>query len=685
MPSRDGRFNPYQQRHLLITCQHLDGLLAGMEEVLSSASSRRAFPKYISDFTDAQRKTVEDYIARVREHLLRVLASQGLDPGQPDISALHAIRVSLDFLAIDVEELAPKHMRGYGPVTAEAATELQGIISELDGLFTGLQSYLRSISGFSFRERLAPLSGPEEILKALNRLETAINSAGLVEFRTAFSRLLDRMEDRHFEIAVFGRVSSGKSSLLNAILQTDVLPVGVTPITAVPTRLVHGNEAAITVWQAGRGAQRLPISQLAEFATEKLNPGNSKRVTRLVAEVPSPRLAEGIVFVDTPGLGSLATAGAGETLAYLPQCDLGVLLIDAGAIPTADDLRVVRLLHEAGIRSQIVISKADLLSQEQLQEVTDYVRREIGPGVSDGAKIYPISVMPSHHALFDEWFHNVIEPLYAGEQSLRTEAVAAKVAALQDAIEHSLELRLRRRGAAPEEREKQSSLAEDDLRHAAARIEQSRVAVDRITDGFHDLHRSAGEEIASALVRAWNEDRADPRKLLAAEAANFGRRKAKEAYDLLHQLAVDLTETLNAIADRLGSPHRPSDVELASAVQEMPLFEAPLPPQDFKRSKLSWLGASYTKWRAAVEVQAYVSGDLARAYDNYGAVFRTWTWHSLRAIRERFETYADSYRVHLAKSAEGGETQVNREELAAALRLLREGDPSAKPELRSAG
>ena len=41
--------------------------------------------------------------------------------------------------------------------------------------------------------------------------------------------LLDRMEGAAFEVGVFGRVSSGKSSLLNYILQTDVLPIGVTP------------------------------------------------------------------------------------------------------------------------------------------------------------------------------------------------------------------------------------------------------------------------------------------------------------------------------------------------------------------------------------------------------------------------------------------------------------------------
>ena len=65
--------------------------------------------------------------------------------------------------------------------------------------------------------------------------------------------------------------------------------------------------------------------------------------------VPSGRLAKGIVLVDTPGLGSLAMKGAHETLAYLPSCDLAIVLIDAGATSTTEDIGTLRLVHEASI------------------------------------------------------------------------------------------------------------------------------------------------------------------------------------------------------------------------------------------------------------------------------------------------------------------------------------------------
>ena len=47
--------------------------------------------------------------------------------------------------------------------------------------------------------------------------------------------------DAPLDVAVFGQFKSGKSSLLNAVLGADVLPVGVLPVTTVVTRVTAGS------------------------------------------------------------------------------------------------------------------------------------------------------------------------------------------------------------------------------------------------------------------------------------------------------------------------------------------------------------------------------------------------------------------------------------------------------------
>ena len=87
-----------------------------------------------------------------------------------------------------------------------------------------------------------------------------------------------------------------------------------------------------------------------------------------MVQVPSPRLKQGIVLVDTPGLGSLARRGGAETLAYLPSCDLALLLIDAGTTLNEEDIGTLRLLNEAAIPAIVLLSKADLLAEGDLHQ-----------------------------------------------------------------------------------------------------------------------------------------------------------------------------------------------------------------------------------------------------------------------------------------------------------------------------
>ena len=41
-----GSLNEYQARRLRVTCQYIDKLLCGVEEILNIAASKAAFPRY---------------------------------------------------------------------------------------------------------------------------------------------------------------------------------------------------------------------------------------------------------------------------------------------------------------------------------------------------------------------------------------------------------------------------------------------------------------------------------------------------------------------------------------------------------------------------------------------------------------------------------------------------------------
>ena len=210
-----------------------------------------------------------------------VLDGQGIPRRQGMTRASLAISTTLISMDISAEEVKPRYMKGYGDVSEITAAELNGIAGELQALFVQFHLFMKQEAGQDPRARMKRLEESGSDLSLLSTIERVVADRGLVEFRGAINAILDRAEDKSFEIAVFGRVSSGKSSLLNAILGTNVLPVGVTPVTAVPVRITGGEKQSITISFAGSPARSFGIEKLSEYATEQENPGNLKKVSRI--------------------------------------------------------------------------------------------------------------------------------------------------------------------------------------------------------------------------------------------------------------------------------------------------------------------------------------------------------------------------------------------------------------------
>ena len=432
--------NPSQRQHLLVTCKHIDKLMGDIEQTLNAAASKSVFPNYVSDITPLQRKTIEDYIARIRGQLLQVLAGQSLSPEKPRISEAHSVNVNLTFVEIAVAELAPHYMRGYGPVSQEGAADLNGIVGELQSAVKELVRYVSQPRTGDLRDRVEKLAKQGWDVDALQTLAEIIDHHGLTEFRPTIAMLLDRAEDTALEIAVFGRVSTGKSSLLNHIIGADLLPVGVTPITAVPTRIGYGQKPSVRVWREGWGVSEHRLEDIASLVDERLNPENQKRVGRILVLYPSDRLREGIIFVDTPGVGSLATRGAAETLAYLPRCDAGIVLVDAGSTLTLDDLKIISALTQASTQTTVLVSKADLLSAEDLEQQIAYVKRQLQTELAIQLPVRPVSVMTSHAALLEQWFAEELSPLYERKQRMLQESLVRKTLSLAGAVRSALDM-----------------------------------------------------------------------------------------------------------------------------------------------------------------------------------------------------------------------------------------------------
>jgi hypothetical protein len=261
-------------RSLLASVQYAARLIRDCEEALAGAAGSDPLSRYTKALSTPQEKIARDYLAKLREQLLRALRALGIDPPVPSVSAVRALQTALLFLDDTFEEMRGRYLAGYGSVPPDAERVLDGVVSELQELVRDFTAFLTGVSDDVIRERLERLTPVQPLAGDLRELSRIIAEHGLIDLRPALAVLVERALEDTFDVAVIGRVSAGKSSLLNALLGAPILPTGVLPVTSFPTRLRRGPDARLEIAYADGRTEAAPIERVGEFVAEARNPGN---------------------------------------------------------------------------------------------------------------------------------------------------------------------------------------------------------------------------------------------------------------------------------------------------------------------------------------------------------------------------------------------------------------------------
>jgi GTP-binding protein EngB required for normal cell division len=515
--------NEYQQRHLFYTLQRVDELLTETERIMVSAGSPSPFQQHAQDTSRLQRTVTHDYVVRVREAMRRVLEELRIPPVSPISGALWVARGHISFALVAVaDEVTQDRMRHFGDLSEDDARTIDRIVAELNSDLRRIEDFLAQGTTADLQARLQRLERTSREVELLRELDHIVTAHGLVEFRRSLEDLLERFEYPSFRIGVFGRVSSGKSSLLNHLLEHDRLPVGVTPVTAVPVRIRAGPCAQGTIEFVGKEPMRIGLERLNGFSTEQQNPGNSKHVARIDIELPARRLRQGVMFVDTPGLGSLATAGAEEAMAYLPKCDVGIVLVDAGSALSHQDIFVAQSLYRAGATAMVLVSKVDLLRPPDREQTIDYVRRQFASQANLDVQVYPVSVVGVDASLTEQWFDNVLAPLLTAHRDASAASLRRKTGLLREAVIKALGARLKRRDDLSSWEQADALVeAAAGLRGANAVLAEAEKQGRGLRQRFRELGPACVHAAAADTAAAWRESEVDAAEILSASLNRF--------------------------------------------------------------------------------------------------------------------------------------------------------------------
>jgi len=173
----------------------------------------------------------------------------------------------------------------------------------------------------------------------------------LAEDYAQVQRMLEKLEHGHIHIAAVGRVSVGKSSVLNALI----------------------------------GEQRFQVSPLHGSTTQSEMSGWNEWQSG------------GVFFIDTPGLNEVA-GEAREALAHQVASRADLVLFVADGDITDSELHALRIFSAGRAPVLFVLNKADRYSDEELAQLCEAIARRSG-GLVPEQDIVSVAAAPSPQAV----------------------------------------------------------------------------------------------------------------------------------------------------------------------------------------------------------------------------------------------------------------------------------------------
>lgn len=144
------------------------------------------------------------------------------------------------------------------------------------------------------------------------------------------SSLANQLSEQSYRVAVIGEFKRGKSSLVNAILGTEILPTDILPTTAVINRIIYDNNQKIVIYYKDGRIENSRIEELADYAT-KLDADKEKfaeTIREIEVHYPFVFGNRSIELIDTPGLNDNEKMTS-TTIEVLDKIDTAIVVISA--------------------------------------------------------------------------------------------------------------------------------------------------------------------------------------------------------------------------------------------------------------------------------------------------------------------------------------------------------------------
>lgn len=331
----------------------------------------------------------------------------------------------------------------------------------------------------------------------LKQIENAFLAAGDETNARKLRQLIDKLADQRMVVAFCGHFSAGKSSMINRLLGSEVLPSSPIPTSANVVTLERG-PAGARVWRRNGSFFDLTLDkleQLQEFAAD------GERIETIRIQYPSDFLPDRVQLMDTPGIDSTDDAHRVATESALHLADVVIYMMDYNHVQSEVNFGFTKTLKDRGKTVWLVVNQIDKHNEFELP-FAGYERSVKSAfaawGITPDATFYTSLREPDHPG-------NQMNELYHGLRQIFSRRERLLAASVVDSARYLIEehVRMLASQSEPERKAYLVLLGEktDALVHAEA-VNALRKQIEELASAAGALRDEMRKEIQSLIDNA---------------------------------------------------------------------------------------------------------------------------------------------------------------------------------------
>ncbi|WP_377889120.1 dynamin family protein [Alkalihalobacillus sp. R86527] len=203
------------------------------------------------------------------------------------------------------------------------------------------------------------LQNTELLIKRLALIENELDSKEASKMKQLMMKL--KSGEQHFLFS--GHFSAGKSTMINALFDTDLLPSSPIPASANTVRVRSGEPGAEVEFFDGK---RMVFKAPYNIETVKEYCLNGDDVAQVELSAPSPFLDEDVVLIDTPGIDSTDEAHRLATENSMYVADVVFYVMDYNHVQSEVNYQFIRELHRQNKKIILIVNQIDKHKESEL-------------------------------------------------------------------------------------------------------------------------------------------------------------------------------------------------------------------------------------------------------------------------------------------------------------------------------